>query len=59
MLAHWLEWLAWDLRILSYRLLVTELTPGGVDSACHPAEVGEMSISVLLQGHSISGTVTP
>ena len=25
---------------------VGELTPGGVDSACHPSEVGEMSTSV-------------
>ena len=27
-----------------------ELTPGGVDWACHPSEVGEMSTSVLVIG---------
>ena len=32
-----------------------ELTPGEVDSARHPSEVGEMSSSVLVEGHSISG----
>ena len=31
-------------------LLVVELTPGGVDSACHPSEVGEMSTGVLVTG---------
>ena len=36
--------------------MAAELTPGGVDSACHPPEVGEMSTSVLVEGHSISGT---
>ena len=33
-----------------------ELTPGGVDPACHPSEVGKMSTSILVEGHSISGT---
>ena len=28
-------------------LFSVELTPGGVDSAYHPSEVGEMSTSVL------------
>ena len=28
-------------------LSAVELTPGEVDSACHPSEVGEMSTSVL------------
>ena len=37
--------------------MAAELTPGGVDSACRPAEVGEISTSVLLEGYSISGTV--
>ena len=36
--------------------MAAELTPGGVDSACPPSEVGEMSTSVLVKGHSISGT---
>ena len=27
-------------------MLAAELTPGGVDSACHPSEVGYMSTSV-------------
>ena len=36
--------------------MAAELTLGGVDSACHPSEVGEMSTSVLVEGHSISGT---
>ena len=36
--------------------MATELTPGGVDSAGHPSEVGEMSTSILVEGHSISGT---
>ena len=25
-----------------------ELTPGGIDSACHPSEVGIMSVSFLV-----------
>uniref|UniRef100_UPI00358FA7FF homeobox protein Hox-A13b-like n=1 Tax=Myxine glutinosa TaxID=7769 RepID=UPI00358FA7FF len=34
-----------------------ELTPGGVDSACHPSEVGRMSTSYLvIERHCISGT---
>ena len=37
-------------------LLAAELTPGGVDSACLLSEVSEMSTSVLVEGHSISGT---
>ena len=36
-----------------------ELTPGGVDSARHPSEVGEMSASVLVEGHSVNGIVVP
>ena len=36
--------------------MANELTPGGVASACHPSEVGKMSTSVLVEGHSISGT---
>ena len=36
-----------------------ELTPGGVDSACHPSKIGEMSTSVLVEGHSIIGIVAP
>ena len=28
--------------------LAVELIPGGVDSACHPAEVGKMSASFLV-----------
>ena len=28
--------------------LVVQLIPGGVDSACHPSEVGKMSNSLLL-----------
>ena len=28
--------------------LAVELIPGGVDSACHPAEVGKMSASLLV-----------
>ena len=27
-----------------------ELTPGGVDKACHPSEVGEMTTNVLVIG---------
>ena len=27
--------------------LAVELIPGGVDSACHPSEVGKMSTSLL------------
>ena len=27
--------------------LAVELIPGGVDSACHPSEVGKMSASML------------
>ena len=40
-------------------LFAAELTPGGIDSACHPSEVGEMSTCVLVSGHSISGVVVP
>ena len=36
--------------------MAAELKPGGVDSACHPSEVGEMSTAVLVEGRSISGT---
>ena len=36
--------------------MAAELTPGGVDTACHPSEVSEMSTSALVEGHSISGT---
>ena len=32
-----------------------ELILGGVNSACHPPEIGEMSTSVQLEEHSISG----
>jgi len=39
--------------------LAAELTLGGVDSACHPSQVSEMSYSVLVLGHSISGIVAP
>ena len=35
--------------------LAVELTPGGVDSACHPSEVGKMSTSLL---ESCVGVVT-
>ena len=28
--------------------LAVELIPGGVDSACHPSEVGKMSTSMLV-----------
>ena len=28
--------------------LAVELKPGGVDSACHPSEVGKMSASLLV-----------
>jgi len=45
-LALRLRWLTWDARVLR----CTELTPGGVDSACHPSEVGKMSTSVLVIG---------
>ena len=31
-------------------LSAVELTPGVVDSLCHPSEVGEMSTSVLVIG---------
>ena len=36
--------------------MTAELTLGGVNSACHPPEVSNMSTSVLVEGHSISGT---
>ena len=39
-------------------LLAAELTPGGVNSACHLFEVGEMSTSTLVEGHIISGTAS-
>ena len=51
-LASWLGWLAWDPRVPSSSPVAAELTPGGVDSACHPSEVGEMGTSALLEGHS-------
>ena len=53
MLALRLEWLACDLWVLSLNPVTVELTPGGVDSACHPSEVGEMGTSVLV----MEGTV--
>jgi len=36
--------------------LAADLTPGGVESACHPSEVAEMSTTVLEEEHSINGT---
>ena len=50
MLAEQLRWLAWDPKVLSLSPLAFELTPGGVDSACRPSEVGEMSTSALVIG---------
>ena len=35
--------------------LAVEVIPGGVDSACHPSEVGKMSASLLV---SCVGVVT-
>ena len=32
--------------------LDVELIPGGVDSACHPSEIGKMSASLLMSCHS-------
>ena len=32
------------------RLSAIELTPGGIDSACHPSNIGVMSRSVLVMG---------
>ena len=56
---YWLSgdggWLK-TLRSWVRPLLAAELTPGGVDSACHPSEVGKMSTSVLVEGHNNSGT---
>ena len=42
-----------DLEFKSH--LAVELIPGGVDSACHPSEVGKMSASLLV---SCVGVVT-
>ena len=40
---------AWDPRILQCKsCLAVELTPGGVDSACHHSEVGKMSASLVV-----------
>ena len=36
--------------------MAAELAPGGIDSAYHSSEVGEMSTGALVEGHSISGT---
>ena len=38
--------------------MAAALTPGGGHSAYHPSEVGEMSSSALVEGHSMSGTAT-
>ena len=40
---------------LDFELLFTiELTPDGVDSACHPSEVGEMRTSALVKESNAS-----
>ena len=44
---------AWDPEFKSHSAV--ELIPGGVDSACHPSEVGKMSASLLV---SCVGVVT-
>ena len=36
--------------------MAAELTPGGVELACHPSLVSGMRTNVLVEGHSISGT---
>ena len=36
-----------------------EFIPGGVDSACHPSEISEMSTGELAERHSISGRFEP
>ena len=38
--------------------LIVELTPGGVDSACHPSEVGKKSTSLLVT-EGIASAVQP
>ena len=38
-------------------LNTVELIPGGVDSACHPSEVGKMSASLL--GHCVGVMTRP
>ena len=48
-LGSWGGWLG-ILGSWVWALLVTELTPGGVDSACHHSKVGEMSTSVPVIG---------
>jgi len=35
----------WDPELKSH--LAVQLIPGGVDSTCHPSEVGKMSTSLL------------
>ena len=51
LLAEQLGWLARDLRVLSLSpCFPLELTPGGVDSACYPSDVGEISTSLLGTG---------
>ena len=47
-MVSWFRWLAWDLRVRSLSSVATELTQCGVDSACYPSEVGEMSTIVLV-----------
>ena len=44
---------SWDPEFKSHS--VVELIPGGVDSACHPSEVDQMSASLLV---SCVGVVT-
>ena len=42
------RWWAWYPRVPEFKSCsAVEVTPGGVDSACHPSEVGKMSTSLL------------
>ena len=58
--------LGWQVAIISWkRGCATDAVPlyqytgtHFVDSACHPSEVSKMRTSVLVEGHSISGTAT-
>ena len=43
---------SWDPEFKS--CLAVELIPGGVDSACHPSEVGKMSASLLVSSVGVA-----
>ena len=59
MLAWWVRWLVWDLRVLRLSPYCThKLAPSGLTQPVILLMLGKMSTSCSQQGHCISGTWT-